>query len=217
MLVEHGAVDTRVHGEYVFEKAIKDGRLDVIKLLSESQPHFWKKNKHLIITWIGLAAGRMRKDGFDGHSLWEPGWPDVVEYLALNAATHGIELNHRWTINLEKSKTWFTRTNRLSSVFELISSGADIDELIHKPGHPSHGKTAVEWVYARERYIEMGLLLDAGARVILAVRKGYKNIVQYLIEKGENVNAVVNPAGQRQHEQKIRLALSLRGESIRDS
>lgn len=271
-LVEHGAVDTRVQGEYVFEKAIQDGRLDVIKLLSESQPHFWKKNKQLINTWIGLAAGRMSTNGFDGHRFLEPGWPDVVEYLALMADSQRVKLAPRAMKYIEESKALTTDVHRTLSVFDLIARGANLDELIHKPGHPSHGKTAVEWAYVREHYIEMGLLLDAGAHVdyalgarlifkaiacarvstierlldehpglkqlqdgwfqhtpidmilkqeafaqaryplIFAARKGYKHIVLDLIEKGENVNAVVNqPDNVSMHGKSVlRLALEAR-------
>ncbi|MDF1828296.1 MAG: ankyrin repeat domain-containing protein [Legionellaceae bacterium] len=161
-LVEHGAVDTRVHGEYVFEKAIHDGRLDVIKLLSESQPHFWKKHKQLLNTWIGLAAGRMSTNRFDGHCLWEPGWPDVIEYLVLIAKSQDVKLAPRAIKHVEESKALTTNVDRARSVFELISSGADLDELID-------GKTAVECAHARGCYIEMGLLLDAGARVDYAL------------------------------------------------
>lgn len=252
MLMERGAVDTRAYGDYVIDKAVKDGRLDVIQLLVEFNPNFWEENARSISTWIGVASGRMVKDCFDGHKVWEPGWPDVVEYLLLNATSQGIEINQYLHKALAKSKAWLAHADRASSIFKLIENNANLDEAMDNPGHPNHGKTAVEWAYACKRFVEMGLLLDAGARVdyllgrrllfraiesasvatierllneesffkyhqngrfqhraihmlldqdefegaqfplILAVRKGYKNIACYLIKKGEDLNEVMN-------------------------
>lgn len=253
MLISRGAIDTRVCGDYVCDKAVRDGRLDVVQLFSEFNPNFWEENKLSINRWIGLASGRMVRDCFDDNKMtWEPGWPDMVEYLALKAASHNIKLSHRSQTALVASKEWLSRTDKLPSVFEFIERGVSLDELIHNPGHPSHGKTAVEWAFESKRYIEMGFLLDAGARVdyflgqrlifqatqcanvttierllddhprlkehrdgwyehttidmiletgefasaryplILAVRRGYKNIVLDLITKGHDVNAAVH-------------------------
>jgi len=125
-----------------------------------------EENKLSINRWIGLASGRMVRDCFDDNKMsWEPGWPDMVEYLALSAASHNVQLSHRSQTALVASKEWLSRTDRLLSVFEFIERGVGLDDPIHNPGQPNHGKTAVEWAYESKRYIEMGFLLDAGAKV----------------------------------------------------
>ncbi|MDF1683128.1 MAG: ankyrin repeat domain-containing protein [Legionellaceae bacterium] len=253
ILMERGAVDTRLCGDYICDRAVRDGRLDVIQLFSELNPNFWKENKPAINRWIGLASGRMVKDSFDpGKMSWEPGWPDMVEYLARSAASHNIQLSHRSQIALVAPKKWSSTMGKAPSVFKFVERGVGLDDPIHNPGHPSHGKTAVEWAFESKHYFEMGFLLDAGARVdyflgqrliflatkcatvtaierllddhprlkehrdgwyehtaidmiletgefasaryplILAARRGYKNIVLDLIKKGQDVNTVVD-------------------------
>lgn len=166
ILMERGAVDTPVNGDYVFDKAVKDGRLDVMQLLITLTPNFWDKNACYIDKWINMAAGHMVKDCFyPDVDVWEPGYPDVVEYLALNAKLNGIE------INLASKRAKFISNkeailyDKPMSVLDLLRSGANLDEPINIPKHPSHGKTPVQWAYECGHYIKMALLLDAGASV----------------------------------------------------
>ncbi|MDF1758005.1 MAG: ankyrin repeat domain-containing protein [Legionellaceae bacterium] len=166
MLLEIGAVDTPVNGEYVFDKAVRNGRLDIMQLFVKVKPGFWAVNGCFIEKWIGLAAGHMVKDCFDSDSyIWEPGWPEIVTYLASSAKLNNIELSSDSQSIVNKSQQDFVSSNKHISISDWIASGANLDELINNPGHPSHGKTEVQWAYECGKYITMGILLDAGALV----------------------------------------------------
>ncbi|MDF1645833.1 MAG: ankyrin repeat domain-containing protein [Legionellaceae bacterium] len=252
ILLRKGAVDTPFNGESVFDRAVKDGRLDIIALLIEFNPNFWREKAHLINQWIGLAAGCMVQDYLNPHiDIWEPGFPDVVQYFARVAKEKGIDINLQSRVAVIEAEKELNRSDKKMSVFDLMSSKAYLDEPIHNPGHMSHGITPVQWAYECGHYIEMGLLLDAGALVdertgqrlifeatryakistverlldkypnlknhtkhlrgtvigallshddflggqfpfILAARNGYKHIVRYLIERGQNPNMVID-------------------------
>ncbi|MCH9756330.1 MAG: ankyrin repeat domain-containing protein [Gammaproteobacteria bacterium] len=166
MLMKRNVVDTPVNGDYVFDKAVKDGRLDIIQLFVDLNPNFWSDNYQSINKWIALASGHMIEDCFNNDAkTWEPGWPDIVEYLTLGAESNGITLDHASKTAMNSSQETLNRSHTTPSVLDLISKGISLDVPINNPSHPGHGKTAVQLAYDRKHYIEMGLLLDAGAKV----------------------------------------------------
>ena len=203
MLIEAGAVDTKINGEFVFHKIIKDGKLELAKLFLEKQPILLHEQDNDGNTAIMLAS--------------QEGWNDIVLYLqTLNAnltslpkslytrsirdndgdiifpTTANCNLSGQIEALLNDAPVLLNQANEQGYTFLMLAAQYGQIETMHclisqknialdlvnsKESSPHYAKTALDLAYLAGNYTTMCCLLEAGAKLNLSTNDG-KN--QYL-------------------------------------